>query len=250
MNSKKEQLLEQLQMIAVFLKKYKIIAAVFIVFLTAAGCIYAAIGVTPVYYSTAEIYMRPNKSEVQYLLDGMLVSEDMTADALEIMQSTPVLKEAILNCGLEELFTPDSLREQMYVYAEYQSRIITVTAADIDPVRAQRLVQNICESAVTHINAIMEGNWAAIADNANVAQKPEYPVLWKVALQSFCFGMGSFFFLAVLFSMQDYRIRSKEDVEKYLGLSVLGSIPKPGERAEKLELPARSGTHHINKDQG
>ncbi len=226
MVSKKEQLFEQLQTIAEFFRRYAIVGAVAVLLLTAAGTAYAAAGVPQVFYSTAEIYMRPNRSEDQYLAEGVLVSEDLTADGVEIAQSTPVLEEVIFRCGLQDWFTAESLREQIYVYAEYQSRILVVMVADVDPARAQLLAQNISESAVEHINGVMDGNWAAIADKANLPEEPEYPVLWETALQSFCFGLGVFFLLAVLYSLQDHRISSGRDVEKYLGLSLLGSIPK------------------------
>lgn len=95
----------------------------------------------------------------------------------------------------------------------------------------------------------MEGSWAVVADKANLPDEPEYPVLWETALQSVCFGVGVFFLLAVLYSLQEHRISSAKDVEKYLGLSLLGSIPMQRESAgwEKPALPESEDTEN---DQG
>lgn len=224
MISKKDQLFEQLWTIAKFLKKYRIMIIVSVIILAVIGTTYAASSVPKVFYSTAKIYLRPNRAE--YLSNGASISEYLAADGAQIAQSISVLKEAISNCGLQDLFTADALQEQMYAYTEPQSRILVVMVADIEPDRAQLLAQNICESTVKRINEITNGDWAAIADNADLPEKPEYPILWKTMLQSVCFGLGVWFLIAVLFSLPEHRIGSAEDIEKYLGLNLLGSIPK------------------------
>lgn len=225
MGEKKEQFFNQLAMITAFFRNNLLLIALSISFLTIGGTVYASKAVTPIYYSTAEIYIRSGEEE-QYMLEGVLVSEDLTADSVEISQSIPVLEEAIFNSGLQDIFTAESIQEQMYVYTDYQGRLLFITVADIDAGRAQLLTQKISESAVKYINHVMESDWAVIADNANFPQNPEYPVVWKTAVQCFCYGIGVFFFISVLFSLQDYRINSSRDVEKYLGLCILGSIPK------------------------
>ncbi len=226
MVSKKEQLFEQLWTMVKFFKKYSIVIIVTVIFLTAVGAIYTVNRIPQVFYSTAKIYIRPNRGGDQYLSEGILASEYLAADGVEITQSVLVLNEAISNCGLQDLFTAEALQKQMYVYVEPQSRILVVMVADTESNRAQLLAQNICESAVKRINEITNGDWATIADKANLPEKPEYPILWKIILQSVGFGLGVWFFLAVLYSLQEHRISSESDVKKYLGLSLLGSIPE------------------------
>lgn len=224
MISKKDQLFEQLWTVAKFLKKYRVVIIVSVIILAVIGTVYAASSVPKVFYSTAKIYVRPNRAE--YLSNGASVSEYLAADGAQIAQSVSVLKEAISDCGLQDLFTAEALQEQMYAYTEPQSRILVVMVADTEPDRAQLLAQNICESAVKRINEITNGDWATIADKANLPEKPEYPILWEIILQSVGFGLGVWFFLAVLYSLQEHRISSESDVKKYLGLSLLGSIPE------------------------
>lgn len=225
MDERKEQFFEPLAMMTFFLRSNLLLIISAIIILTIGGTVYASKAVTPIYYSTAEIYIRSGEEE-QYMLEGVLVGEDLTTDSVEIAQSIPVLEEAIFNSGLQDIFTAESIQEQMYVYTDYQSRLLIITVADIDAVRAQLLTQKISESAVKYINQVMESDWAVIADNANFPQESEYPVLWKTAVQCFCYGIGVVFFISVLFSMQEYRIRSSKDVNKYLGLCILGNIPK------------------------
>lgn len=225
MRSKKDQLFEQLSVMAVFFKNNIFLIILGIIFLIIGGILYTGKAVKPIYYSTAKIYIRSGEEE-QYLLEGVLVGEELTIDSVEIAQSIPVLEEAIFNSGLQDVFTAGTIQEQMYVYTDYQSRLLTITVADIDSGRAQLLTQKIGESTVKQINQVMGSEWAVIADKANLAQYPEYPVIWKTAVQCLCFGIGLAFFISVLYSMQDYRINSSNDVEKYLGLTMLGNIPK------------------------
>lgn len=225
MISKKDELIEQVRIIIGFFQKYWIGLAAAIVCMVAAGTIYAAFGVPKVYYSTGRIYIQPYIGEQNYLLDSLQVSEDLAEDCIEIVQSTPVLEEAIFSCRLQDLFTAQSLQEQMYVYTD-QSRILTVTIADIDAGRAQMLTDAICKEAIKEINDIIGGEWAVLADTANFPKEQEYPVLWEIILQSFVFGVSVFFLAAVIYSMQEHKIRSEEDVKKYLGVDLLGSIPQ------------------------
>lgn len=225
MISKKDELFEQVRIIIGFFRKYWLGLTAVIVCMVAAGTIYAAFGVPKVYYSTGRIYIQPYIGEQSYLLDSLQVSEDLAEDCIEIVQSTPVLEEAIFSCRLQDLFTAQSLQEQMYVYTD-QSRILTVTIADIDAGRAQLLTDSICKTAIKEINDIMGGKWAVLADTANFPKEQEYPILWEIILQSFVFGVSVFFLAAVIYSMQEHKIRSEEDVKKYLGVDLLGSIPQ------------------------
>lgn len=226
MVSKKDELFEQILTIQEFFRKYRVLIIAAILCLTTVGSLYAAVGVSEVYYSSARIYIRPYTGGKNYLSESVLVSEDLSEDGVMIAQSTPVLEEAIFTCRLQDLFTARSLQEQMYAYADYNSRLITVTVADVDAPRAQELTDAVCQAAVNKINKIMNGEWAVIVDSADLPSKPEYPVIPETIVQSVVFGLCVFFLIAVLYSMQDHRIRSGEDVKKYLGLELLGSIPK------------------------
>ena len=108
MISKKDQLFEQLWTVAKFLKKYKVMIIVSVIILAVIGTTYAASSVPKVFYSTAKIYLRPNRAE--YLSNGASISEYLAADGAQIAQSISVLKEAISNCGLQDLFTADALQ--------------------------------------------------------------------------------------------------------------------------------------------
>lgn len=226
MISKKNELFEQIRTILEFFRKYWVWITAVIVCLTMTGALYAAFGVSKVYYSSARIYVRPYTGGRGYLSESVQVGEDLTKDGVEIAQSTPVLEKAILNCHLQDIFTAQSLREQMYAYTDYQSRLMTVTVADIDAARAQTLTDAVCQATVKKINNIMDGEWAVIADRADFPVEPEYPILHEIIIQAAVFVLSVFFLIAVLYSMQDHKIRSGEEVKKYLGLALLGSIPK------------------------
>lgn len=226
MISKKEELFEQLQTIKEFFGKFCVPITAAVLLLAIIGTAYAAFGVNKVYYSTAKIYVRPYTGEQNYLSESVLVSQDLTEDGVEITQSIPVLENAIFNCGFQDWYTAEALQKQMYAYAETQSRIITVTVMDSDPSRVQLLSNAVCDAAVEQINSAMNGEWSVVAERANLPDEPEYPVLWEIAVQSVILGLGAVFLLAVLYSMRDYQIRSAKDVEKYLGLTLLGTIPE------------------------
>lgn len=235
MISKKEKLFDQLRTIQEFFNKYCIAIVVITVLLTAIGTIYSLIGVNKVYYSSAKIYIRHYTEEQRNLLDEFLINQDLSGDAIEIIQSTPVLEKAIFNCELQNVYIASSLQKQMYIYTDYQSRIVNIIVAENDPERAQALTDAVCNAAVDQINHVMNGNWAVVMDSAYLPDTSEYPVVWKTAIQSAVFTLGIAFLLAVIYSMRDHRICSAEDVKKYLGLNLLGSIPKESNKQKRWQ---------------
>lgn len=236
MISKREKLFEQIRTIKGFFYKYCIPIVIITILLTVVGTIYSLTGVNKVYYSSARIYVRHYTEEQGYLSEGFLVSQDLTEDAVQIIQSIPVLEKAIFNCKLQNLYSASSLQKQMYAYTDYQSRIVNIIMAETDPERAQTLTNAVCNAAIDQINHVMNGDWAVVIDSASLPDAPEYPVVWETAIQSTAFALGVAFLLAVIYSMRDYRIRSAEDVKKYLGLSLLGSIPKESGKQKRLKL--------------
>lgn len=226
MISKKQELFDQIQFIIKFFRDYLIAIIIAILCLVGIGVAYTIYEVPSVYYSSAKIYIRPYTGGQNYLSESSLVSGDLAENCVEIAQSTSVLEKAIFNCRLQDMFSVQSLQEQMYAYADYQGRLVTILVADVDPARAQDLADAVCESTVERLNGIMDGEWAVIADAAYLPQRPEYPVFWKTFFQTIALGFSVIFFVAVLYSMQEHKISTADEVKKYLGLEILGTIPE------------------------
>lgn len=226
MISKEKELIIQLKQILSILKKYKWVIIIGILFSAVIGGVYAEKYVPKVYYATAKMYIRPNRDDKQILSEGVLAGESLTVDFVEIVKSSPVLDTALLQLGMENEMSAKQLQEQMDAYAEYQSRILILTVADLKPERAQDIANAICDAAVVKIREVTGKDWAVIADRAYCPEKQEYPVIWEIVLESILYAMAVIFWVLVIASSREHKIETERDVEDYLQQNVLAIIPK------------------------
>ena len=100
-----------------------------------------------------------------------------------------------------------------------------ITVEDIEPMRAKAIVDEVTKSASNYIGDIMEMVPPKVIEDGVVAVKPSSPSVKKNAAVG---GLGLAVLVCGLICLKtvlDDTIKSEEDIEKYLGLSVLAVIP-------------------------
>lgn len=178
---------------------------------------------TPTYKSTTKIYIL-NKSESQSVTySDVQMGTQLTKDYAELISSRYVLEEVIQILSLEEDY--DELRGMVSVDTPADTRIVSITVENTDPVQAMNIANCIREAASNHIQNVMDIEAVNVVETANMPMEKASPsvVMWTLAG-----GAIGVFFLCVIILIQyllDDTIKSSEDVEKYLGLSTLALIP-------------------------
>lgn len=194
--------------------------------------LYSKILMTPMYESTAMVYVLSKETTLTSLAD-LQIGSQLTKDYSVLVTSRPVLEQVIEKQQLD--MTVDELEEMVRIGNPADTRILTITVSDTDPVRAQVLAEAVARTSSDYIGDIMEMIPPKIIEEGVPAEEPSSPNVIKNAAIG---GLA----VAVLISgiiclgvIMDDTIKTEEDVEKYLGLTVLASIPDADEsaRAEK-----------------
>ena len=178
---------------------------------------------TPTYKSTTKIYIL-NKSESQSVTySDVQMGTQLTKDYAELISSRYVLEEVIQILSLEEDY--DELRDMVSVDTPADTRIVSITVENTDPVQAMNIANCIREAASNHIQNVMDIEAVNVVETANMPMEKASPsvIMWTLAG-----GAIGVFLLCVIILIQyllDDTIKSSEDVEKYLGLSTLALIP-------------------------
>ena len=111
------------------------------------------------------------------------------------------------------------------VNIQNDTRIISITVTDTSPTRAQDIANAVRVAASSHIYDVMDIEAVNVVDYANLPEKPSSPKTKRNiiigALLGFILAIG---IITVVYILDD-TIKTPDDIEKYLGLSVLGSIP-------------------------
>lgn len=178
--------------------------------------------ITPTYTSTAKLYVI-DKNSTTINSSEISVSSYLTKDYEEIIIDRTVLEEVINRLNLRTTYK--SLRSRISTNNPQNTRFIEVTVADSTPQGAKSIVDCICDVTEQKVLEIIELDRIVIFSLGNLPTSPSSPVLWLNIVRSFIFSFVICLLETLFIYLKDDKINTAEDVEKYLGLSVLGTIP-------------------------
>ena len=141
-----------------------------------------------------------------------------------IIKSDTVLQQVINDLGLS--LTYGELKDRVTVDAVDDTQVMKITVRSTNPEWAQQVCNKITEVSPDAILEAVEAGSVKVISQAPVPTEPVSPnVLKNTALAGMvglvlCLGV---IFLQVLL---DNKIKSEEDIAKYLDLTVVGVIPE------------------------
>lgn len=178
---------------------------------------------TPVYESTTRIYIL-NKSESQAVTySDVQMGTQLTKDYAELINSRYVLEEVIQQLSLDMEYK--ELLHKVSVDTPTDTRIVSITVEDTDPVQAMGIANCVRETASGHIQNVMDIEAVNVVESANMPTEKAGPSVARWTLLGAAAGI--FFLCAAVLAqyLMDDTIKTSEDVEKYLGISTLALIP-------------------------
>ena len=201
---------------------------------------------TPRYTSTTKMYVLNRQTNEGVTSSDLQSSTYLTKDYMEMIRSRTVIEAVIADLNLNSTY--EDVLGQIDVSAASDTRVIAISVTDKDPYEARDIANAVRNAAAAHIQSVMNTEAVTGVDEANIPTKKSSPSTIKnVAIAG---GVGLFLALAVcvvLYLMND-KVTTAEDVERYLGLSVLASMPLEEEEVrrkkarKKLEKKKRRAT--------
>lgn len=185
---------------------------------------YAKFMITPVYDSTTQIYVlsqTDGSSTVTY--NDLVTGTQLTKDYSVLIKSRTVLEEVIKELDLDMEY--GQLQGMVTVTTETDTRVIGITVQDIDPGRAKTIADKVRELASDHIAEVMDSSAVKVVDEANLPGEPSGPNVIKYMAIGLVLGFVLAVGIILIIYLTNDKIKTPEDIEKYLGISTLGSIP-------------------------
>ena len=179
--------------------------------------------IKPTYTSSTKMYVLNRQSSDTLTQADLNSSTYLTNDYMELIKSRTVLEAVIQEMGLNMSY--EDLRGKISVSSERDTRIITVSVNDHDPAMARDIANAIREESSEHIEKVMKIEAVNVVDVANLPNKKSSPKIKRnVLIAALLGGFLVAVYFIIRFMMND-KINTSEDVERYLQLSVLGSLP-------------------------
>ena len=178
---------------------------------------------TPYYDSTTKIYILNKTDNASVTYSDVQMGTQLTKDYAELINSRYVLEEVIQKLSLEEDYK--KLLKKVSVSTPTDTRIVSITVEDEDPVQAMSTANCIREVAGEHIQNVMDIEAVNVVETANMPIEKAGPSVVKWTLIGGVIGILLISAIILVQYLLDDTIKSSEDVEKYLGLSTLALIP-------------------------
>ena len=191
--------------------------------------------ITPKYESVTKIYVISKTNADTMTYSDLQAGSTLTKDYKELVKSRPVLEEVLAETGIDvEL---KDLEEQITVEVPTDTRIVSITVEDKDPYEARIIADSVRIAASKHIQEVMNTEAVNVVEEASLPIEKSSPSILKNTAIGYAVGL----FLAIAIVMINYimddTIKTPDDVEKFLGVSVLGSIPySENDLSDKAEM--------------
>ena len=208
-------------------KKVQIILIVLIFIVL--GVIYTIGFTTPMYSSSTTLLLAGSESSggettnsittTDITLNSKLVSTYST-----LIKSDNVLDEVIRNLNIDK--TSSSLQSHITVSSVDDTDLIQISVTDANPELASRIANEVVNVFIEKVaNGVYKINNAQVWD---VAETPTAPYNINHTRDLIIFIFAGFVVSAIyvlIANMLDTTVKSKDDIEKKLGLTVLTTIP-------------------------
>jgi capsular polysaccharide biosynthesis protein len=184
--------------------------------------------ITPQYESVTKIFVLSKQYDGMFTAQDFQMSTFLTQDFAQLIKSRTVAEQVIDRLDLQ--MSPGALLGQVSVEAETDTRIVTIVVKNTDPQTAQSLANTIREVSAKQIVEVMDMQAVNVVDEASLPTAPSTPNTMQNTVLGGALGC---LLAAAIILLQHYSndtIKNTDDVEHYLGLNVLASIPtnEPG----------------------
>ncbi len=181
----------------------------------------------PQYTATATVYVM--KESENSTTGEVSIANTLVNDYMELVTMDRVINQVCHDTGL--IISPKAFRKMVNVTSIDSTRFVHVSVTASDPNRASEIANSLASNACTILNDdLLNGQPYASVANASVPPSaPSNPIsALKLLIFAFLGAVVVYGVYFVLFLLDD-KVNNADDVEKYLGLSVLGQIPNKQE---------------------
>lgn len=210
-------------------KRFWIVALITIIAVVVSGVI-SFFMLNPVYEAKSTLIVNTEKNEKTQMITGdqFNVTQKLAVTYGEIIKSRSVLDDVIKNLKLDDKY--GNLVKYVTVSPVKDTQIISISVQDTNKEKARDIANEIPKVFKKEVKRITKANDIQVIDKAILPQNPIKPN--KMMNMAIAAVLGAMIGLFVVFLIEylDNKLKTPQDIEKHLGLSVLGVVPN-----EKLE---------------
>ncbi len=206
-----------------FISKISIVLSTTILFFIG-GFLYVNYILTPMYHSsTTLILVSDNKNESSNIIQSdVLLNKNLVTTYSEIVKSRTVLKQVIDKVDLD--ISVEELSKKITVTSVEDTEIIKIEVSNKDNKIAKKITETTATVFMDEVQNIYNLTNVSIVDKAYLEKKPYNIKPFKQLIISSGIGFVIGTVIIFLIFYFDTSIKSGNDIEEKLGLSVIGNV--------------------------
>lgn len=209
------------ELVIELLDNWKLIILSTVLAATIAFCVSKFI-LVPQYESTSKLYVLTKSTSITSLAD-LQTGTSLTNDYVVVVAGRPVLEQVIENLKLPENY--EELGDKITVNVPTNSRIIEISVTDPNPDRAKAIADEMASVSSDFIAAKMDQDPPTTIQKGYADGKPVSPSIPKNTVIGALLGALLAMAIVIISYLLNDSIMTGEDIEKKLGLNVLGTLP-------------------------
>lgn len=181
--------------------------------------------ITPQYEASVNMIVNTKQDNTSAVSnDNITSAKNLVSTYAIIIKSNTVLNQVIDNLGLNVDY--DTLQKKVTVTAVDDTQVMRVAVKDEDPYVAARIVRSISRVSPDIIVDSVEAGSCKVISQVDEPKEPISPSVMKNTAVAALLGLAvSVAIIFVKYFFSNY-IVDDDDVQKYLGIPVLGVIPQ------------------------
>ena len=203
--------------------------------------------ITPIYQTSTQILVNQKKQDEKIIQYNEVQTNVQLTNTYKIIVKSPVILDKVKS-ELKLGMSTQELNGKINVENEKDSQVIAVTVQDKDVKLARDIANTTAEIFKSEIAKIMSIDNVTILSKAEVAegQSPIKPNKKLNIAIAFVVGLMASVGIAFLLEYLDNTMKKEEDIEKQLGVPVLGVVShmeEDGTKSGSLSATKRVGGH-------
>ena len=186
--------------------------------------LYTAFLVTPLYQSKTSMYVLNTQSPDYISSIDISSATSLTKDYSRLVKSRSVLEPVIESLSLNMSY--EGLSSKVSVTNPSDTRVLEITVTHSNPESARLIADEIRVKAAEFIVKTMSVDNVNTVDEASLPRVPSSPNTTRNVFIAVFIGILISAVVVVVEHMLNDNIKTPLDVDKYLGLTVLGIIPE------------------------
>ncbi len=188
--------------------------------------------VAPTYQSRVSFYVYSSSDKVSQTQIGTVSNADLqaagslTTTYAKILGSNTVLDAVLEDLGEDSDLTRAQLSSMVSTSAVTDAQLLEVVVTSTDAALACKVASSFIQAAPAEIIRITKAGSVEVVDRPEVATSQSTPRTLRDGMIGFMIGVVLCAGVFILRMMMDSTIYLPEDIEKTVGLTVLGQIPE------------------------